>query len=159
MQPIGFTQSLLSRQSPEWVVMALGSAPSLGGTGSATRQQVFEILEESGWIPIAATDPQPYDDDAAKGVDMPRWQRFIEIAIAHQLAAPGLIFPSHQRVLEDKVAGELREMYPDDPRVIIGVDSNVLELTALGWQEYRDVSRRWSLTRFGRLVSDRWVTS
>jgi hypothetical protein len=159
MKPIGFTQGLQNRQAYEWVVMALGSAPELHGTGRATCQQLFEILGESGWIPIDATDPQPYADDLAKGKDIPRWQRFIQFAIAHQLAAAGLIFPSHQRVLEDKVSRELSELYPDDPRVTVGVDSNILELTSLGWQDYHDVSRHWSRTRFARLLSDRWVSA
>jgi hypothetical protein len=159
MKRIGFTQGLRSRQAYEWVVMALGSAPELHGTGRATYPQLLEILENSGWIPIDATDPQPYADDLAKGNGIPRWQRFIQLAIAHQLAAPGLIFPSHQRVAEDKVSGELSELYPDDPRVTVGVDSNILELTSLGWQGYHNVSRHWSRTRFARLLSDRWVST
>lgn len=145
MQSIGFVDGIKQKDAFEFVLMALGSGnvPGESIPGRALKENLYSYLAHL--LPLEHVDLQSYPSDAEKDNDRPRWERFMEFAVTHQLAKQGLIEPTKRRVAEHKTHPSTAGHDP--------VDENVLVLTEQGWALYHEVFKRWVRTRFARLTA------
>lgn len=146
MQSIGFVDGIKQKDAFEFVLMALGSGniPGESVPGRARKENLYSYLAQL--LPLEHVDLQSYPSDAEKDNHRPRWERFVDFAVSHQLAKQGWIEPTKRRVAENKTHPSTAGHEP--------VHENLVILTEQGWAQYHVILKRWALNRFARLTAE-----